>query len=417
MYQDDMYYKKLLFNSWFSKVTKFYSEMRNGKTCDTIIVIKHAPFIHVFNTAYRKNIAHYDTPTDCYADCMLLMWEGLCNFKISDDSTWKDIAEGRDKENMGKLIRYLKTYVRKEMNWLNSDYIETTKLTIEDGVRHITHVFYRVTPASLHHLITPKGASEKVEIGETVSNSYWTDAREAKRSLFHEWLYNYAKDILKPQQKKLLKTLRDANYSTFERPTEDYEKVDTRNLKARLKGIYDLLTTRYLQEEKFLTGGFVLQELKKEYTSLSAYTDVFSNPYIAPEEIPSQLAKHVMDSINSRYWEHIIYDMLSDDAERAIIKEYQRTALIYEPDFKFYGKRVVLPIKVLNEVTEAVNLRLDELVSAMEKEIQYLEVIGEKKEKPVQLMHFELPKKGENKLVYLDVSPSGIMYQRHDRNG
>lgn len=417
MYKSDDYYKRKLFNSWFSKVTKFYKEMRNGKTCDIVIIIKHAPFIQVFNGAYRRNIAHYDTPTDCYSDCMLLMWEGLLKFDIKDDSTWQSIADGTDKENLGKLIRYLKTYVRKEMNWLNSDYVETTKLTIEDGVRHITHVFYRVTPASLHHLITPKGTSERVEIGATVENSYWTSTQKAKCSLFHEWLNTCAEDLLKPSHKKLLATLRDANYSTFERPTEEYEKVDTRNLKARLKGIYDLLTSSYLKEEKFLTGGFVLQELRKEYDTLAKYIDIFNNQNIEVEELPNRLAKHILNSMDSRYWEHIIYDMLPSNVERAIIKEYQRTTLIHEPDFRLYGKRIILSNAILNTVTKVVNTRLNELTIAMEQEIQYLEMLGVREEKPVKLMYFELPEKGKNKLVYLDVSPDGIMFQRHNRNG
>ena len=417
MYQSDDYYRKMLMNTWFEKQVKKYQFAKNGKFCDCVLLIKYYPFFVTFSTAYKKNIAHYDTPTDCYSDCMMLMWEGICKFELMEGATWKDLAEGKDKKNYGRLVRYLDKYVAKEMNWLNSDYVETTKLTIDDeGERHITHVFYRVTPASIHHLVLPKGASERVEVGETVEDSYWNDSRKAKCSLFHEWLYTRAIDELKKPHIKLLKKLRDANYSSYDRPAEPYEKVDTRNLKSRLKKIYEWLTKKYMEEEKFLNGGFVLRELRNEYKTLAKYMSILNNPQVEDDDIASRLAEHVLDSMNNDYWIRLIYDILSSESEQAIIQEFQRTSLIHEDNFRLYGKRRTLSNSVLNEVTKAVITRLSELERAIEKEEQYLTLQGEKKSMPVELMHFKLPKKGENKMVYLDVAPNGIMYQRDARN-
>lgn len=408
----DYYYREMLFNDWFYKVTRFYGELRNGKSCDIFVELDNPAFTRMFNKAWKNNFKYYETQTDCFSDCMALVWQGLCEFEVRDGATWKGIAENTDRVAYKKLMQYLKTYVSENMKRLNSDYIETTKLTVEDGVRHITHVFYRITPESLQKLVRECDTKEKVELIQTVDKSYWSSQNEYKLSIFMEWVKRYMRDCLKDSQKKLLDELEDANYSTFDRDF-DSEKVKpyNSNLKLKLKRIYDRVIASYIAQNKFLTGGFVLNELKHEYNTLAQYLQYFKDESLTEEELVKRLSSHIICSMDNRHWEDMVYGRLSKETELALVKEYQHVRWIVKgADIKWCSGYIALPIHVLNEVTKAIEVRLEELEQAMLVEIGYLESQGEKYRKPVELMYFELPK-GGHKMVYLDVSPNGIMFQ------
>ena len=123
----DTFYKIAMFSKWFEKKTKRYEHQRDGKFCDIEIKIKHKAFSRVFNECYKKYMRHYETRNDCFCDCVLLVWEGINLFEIKDGSNWKNIFEGKDKKNFGKLMTYVNRHLRFEMERQLYPKISTSK--------------------------------------------------------------------------------------------------------------------------------------------------------------------------------------------------------------------------------------------------------------------------------------------------
>lgn len=403
MYRSNDYYREIIFNQWFDKHTKIYESMKDGKNCDVMIDIKYAPFITTFNNVYRSNMRYYDTPVDCYSDCMAMLWEGMLKFEIRDGSSWKDIASKKDIDNYKKLVNYLKTYVVQNVKKLNQDYGVTNKTIMEENKKKVVHVYYDIVPESLNKLITFDNSLEKIELISSVEKSYWEEKFNYRYGIFAEWAKDNMYKYLTESQKKLLEELRSANYSVYD---NDYDTeivtCSKGKIKLKLDRICEKISSKYSEHQKLITGGYVVQEIDKEIKAYKKFINAIDNN--------SNVSQVILSSMNNKYWERLIYDDLSDASLRYVIKAYQLSAIIYEDDFKLFNNVINLPNVVLEEIVNAVIKRIDHLVDARKYEMKLLEKEAESKKVTVNTMQFELPENYST--AYLKVNAYGIMVQK-----
>lgn len=408
MYRSNDFYRTQIFEEWFSKHTKVYEMMRDGKICDTRINIEYAPFIRVFNNAFKSNMRHYDSHIDCYADCMAVLWEGMLKFEIKNDSTWEAIANKTDIDNYKKLVSYLKTYVSQNMKRLNQDFLETTRIIREGKSRKVAHIFYNIAPDSLNQIITFDNSLEQIELVDTVQNSYWEEKLNYRYGIFAEWARENMWNYLTKSQKELLETLQLANYSSYD---NDYDKkmIDKGKgqIKLRLERICEKISAKYEEEQKLITGGYVIQEIDNEIKAYQKIINVLNDENNCNEET---LAQVIISSMDNRYWERLIYEDISDEAQYDIIWLYQHSTLVYEENFKLYNHKHDLFRTTIYEVVNAVADRIKFLVKKKEEEIKLLEEEAQKKKVKVKMIHSELPK--NYNIIYLKVNPFGIMLQK-----
>lgn len=409
MYRSNDYYREIIFNKWFEKIVTHNKTMRDGKFCDTGVRITHAPFITTFNKVYRQNSRYYDTRKDCYADCMAVVWEGMIKFKIRNDSTWKAIAEMEDMDNYKKLIAYLKTYVVQNIKRMNQNTIETTRVSKENGKRKVTHIFYNIVPDSLNKVITFDNSMEEVEIVDTIKRSYWEERNNYKYNLFIEWAKENMEKILTKSQNDFLKLLQEANYSTFD---NDYDKEMLESnkmyIKLKLDRICDKIISRYGEYKKYSQGGYIIQEIDAELKAYEKFNNILNNA--SCEEMNNQLSRTILNSLNNPYWERLLYEELSDESLKAIIKAYQNDVVVYEDNFKFYKNKVKIPAKTLYELSELIEQRIIKLNKWRSEEMYRLSTEAELRGVKCNLMHYEIQNNSKN--VYLSVNAYGIMVQK-----
>lgn len=406
-YRSDDEYREMIFNEWFSKSTKIYELMRDGKCCDTGINIIYPPFISTFNKAYRTNMRHYDTIADCYGDCMALVWEGMIKFRIKNGSSWKAMAEKEDTITLRKLVTFLKTHVTKRIKEMNEDYAETSKWVHKGKEKKMLHIYYNISTESLNQITTFDNSLEQVEMVDTVTNSFWEQKLNYRYDIFMEWARENMRDYLTESQKKFLDMLQGANYSSFDK---DYDKEALGDTYAKLKleRIRDKVSAKYCADRKYFTGGYVVQTIDAELKSYSKFINILCDE--EEKELDKSLTRTILNSMNSPYWERLIYDDLSYETQQDIISVYQSEVVIYEDNFKFYNQGDSLCKQALYEITNAISKRIDFLLERREFEMNLLESEANQKNLKVKQMHYNLP---ENySIIYLNVNTDGIMVQK-----
>ena len=408
MYRSNDYYREVIFNEWFSKHTKIFEMMKDGKFCDIRINIEYAPFINTFNKIYRSNLRYYDTTVDCYADCVALLWEGMLKFEIKNDSTWERIANKEDVDNYRKLVSYLKTYITQNIKRLNQDFIETSKNFKDGKVKKNIHLAYSITPQSLNQIVTFNNTLEQIELIDTVQNSYWEKKANYRYGIFAEWAKDNMHQYLTKSQKELLEKLQSANYSSYD---NEYDRKILENgkgqIKLRLERICDKVSAKYEEQQKLITGGYVVQEIENEIKTYQKFINVLSDEN--NEDAEQTLVQIIVSSMNNPYWERLIYEDLSEEAQYDIIWAYQHGAVVYEDNFKLFSRIDKLFHSTLYEVVNAISKRIEFLVDAKEKEFTRLMKEANKKRIKVNQLNFELPK--NYGYVFLQKTPTGILIQ------
>lgn len=407
MYRSDDYYRELIFNQWFEKFDKKYEMMRDGKFCDTRINIKYAPFINTFNRVYKKNMRYYDTPMDCYSDCIATLWEGMLEFEIYDDSTWERIAKKEDMDNYKKLVSYLKTYVTRGVERINRDLVETSKLISEGKKKWVLHIYYNISVESLNQILTFDNSIEQVELINTIENSYWEKKVNYKYGIFAEWAKENMDKYLTNSQRELLVDLQDVGYSSLD---NEYDISDFKNskgqIKLKLERICEKVSSKFNAEKKFITGGYIVQEIDAELKAYKKLTNVLYDNNCSCDS----LLQVIISSMNNKYWERLLYEDIKNETLLELIRVYQNNTIVYEDDFKLYNNKTGVSPFIICEVTNAVINRINYLIKAREYEMSLLEDEADKKKIKVKQMHFELPK--NSRTVYLKVTPTGIMLQK-----
>ena len=406
-FRSDDEYREIIFNGWFRKSSKIYELMQNGKCCDIGIEILYPPFVSTFNKAYRTNMRHYDTIADCYGDCMALVWEGMIKFRIKDGSSWQAIAEKEDLDNYKKLVNFLKTYVSNKIKAMNNDYIETSKWIHKGKDKKMLHIYYNIAPESLNQITTFDNSLEQIELVDTVTSSYWEQKMNYQYDVFMEWVRENMRNYLTESQKKFLDTLQEANYSSLDK---DYDKelLGDTYAKLKLERIRDKVSAKYCADRKYYTGGYIIQCLDAELKSYSKFINILCDE--KESELDSALTRVILNSMNSPYWERLIYDDLSYEAQQDVIWTYLDETVIYEANFKLYKNSDSICRKTLYEVSNAISARIDLLLKLREQEMATLEREAGDKKLKVKQMHYHLP---ENySIVYLSVNPDGIMVQK-----
>lgn len=406
-FRSDDEYREQIFNEWFKKNTKVYELMRDGKCCDIGVDIIYPPFISTFNKAYRTNMRHYDTVADCYGDCMALVWEGMIKFRITTGSTWKAMAEKEDTITYRKLVSFLKTHVIKRIKELNEDYAETSKWIHKGNSKKMLHIYYNITPESLNQITTFDNSLEQVELVDTVTTSYWEQNLNYRYDIFMEWAKENMRNYLTESQKKFLDTLQAANYSSFDK---DYDKEALGDCYAKLKleRIRDKVSAKYCADRKYFTGGYVVQSIDAELKSFSKFINVLCDE--KEEELDGSLTRVILNAMNSPYWERLIYDDLSLEAQQDIIWTYKDEAVIYEDTFKLYKQSDNICRKTLYEVANAISARIDLLLKLRENELALLEQQAGEKNLKVKQMQYVLPENYTT--IFLNVNANGIMVQK-----
>lgn len=406
MYRSNDFYRTQIFEEWFTKHTTVFEMMRDGKICDTRINIEYAPFIKTFNSAFKTNMRHYDSRTDCYSDCMAILWEGMLKFEIKNDSTWEAIANRTDIDNYKKLVSYLKTYVSQNMKRLNQECAETTRIIREGKNKKVAHIFYNIAPDSLNQIITFDNSLEQVELLDTVQKSYWEEKFNYRYGIFAEWARDNMRQYLTESQKKLLELLQSANYSSYD---NDYDKemlgTGKGQIKLRLERICDKVSAKYEEEQKLITGGYVIQEIDAEIKAYQKFVNVLND---TSDE--KSLIQVIISSLNNKYWERLIYEDITDDARYDIIWLYQHETVIYEDNFKLFNNASKLFRSTLYEVVNAISKRIEYLMELRVSEFDILHKEASKKKVKTRKIHFELPK--SYNIIYLKVNPFGIMLEK-----
>lgn len=407
MYRSDDYYRELIFSEWFEKYSKHYEMMRDGKFCDIRIDIKYAPFINTFNRVYKKNMRYYDTPMDCYSDCMAAVWEGMLNFKILNNSTWQYIAEKKDVDNYKKLVSYLKTFVTQNVKKLNQECLETSTLINNGKKKKLIHIYYNISPESLNQITTFDNSLEKIELINTVENSYWEKQLNYKYGIFAEWAKDNMDKHLTESQKKLLITLREANYSSLDNEYNKEELENTKGqIKLKLERICDKVISRYSEERKLITGGYVVQEIDAELKSYQKIMNAVSNENCNSDT----LLQMIISSMNNKYWERLLYEDIDNKTLMELIRVYKNNTIVYEDDFKLYNNKTKVSLFVICKVINAIIDRTKYLIKAREYEMSLLKDEAGKRNAKIKQMYFEIPENFTT--VYLKVTPSGIMIQK-----
>lgn len=407
MYRSDDYYREQIFNGWFEKYTKVYEMMRDGKMCDIRVDIKYAPFISTFSSAYKKYMRYYDSPMDCYSDCMALVWEGMLNFKINNGSTWEKIAKGEDLDNYKKLVSYLKTHVFRMIKKITQDYSETSKTINDCGKKKSLHVYYNISPESLNRIVTFDNSLEQVELINSIENSFWEEKMNYRYGIFIEWVRDNMNNFLTKSQMELLDTLQKANYSSLD---NDWDMSMVENskgqIKLRLERICDKVTAKYCEERKLITGGYVVQEIDKEIHSFQKFVNVLND-----ENCDDKLLSHIIvSSMNNPYWERLLYEDISEESLESVIVVKDADTVVYEDTFKLFNRTLCIDKESMYEITNAVADRLKFLIKSREYEMSLLKDEADKKKTNIKQMHFKLPENFSS--VYLGVTPTGIMIEK-----
>lgn len=406
-YRSDDEYREMLFNEWFTKSTKVYDNMRDGKCCDIDINIIYPPFISVFNKAYRTNMRHYDTRADCYSDCMALAWEAMIKFRINNGSTWEAIATKKDTITLRKLISFIKTYVSKEIKRMKEGYAETSKWVRRGRDKKMLHIFYKVSPESLNQITTFDNSLEQIELVDTVTSSYWEQKMNYQYDIFMEWARENMRNYLTESQKKFLDTLQAANYSSFDK---DYDKeaLGDTYAKLRLERIRDKVSAKYCEDRKYFTGGYIVQELEAELKSYNKFINALNDENELALE--SSLTRVILNSMNNPYWERLIYEDCSYETQQDVIWVYKEETLIYDDNFKLYANSDSLCRQALYDIVDKISKRIETLTKLRDDEMKRLQSEAIDKNLKVRQMQYSLP---ENySVVFLDVNANGIMLQK-----
>jgi len=406
-YRSDDEYREAIFNEWFKRKSTVYETMRDGKCCDSGIDIIYPPFISTFNKAYRTNMRHYDTIADCYGDCMALVWEGMIRFRINTGSSWEKMAKKEDTITYRKLVSFLKTHVMKRIKELNEDYAETSKWVHKGKDKRMLHIYYNITPESLNQITTFDNSLEQVELVDTVTTSYWEQKMNYHYDIFMVWAKENMRNYLTKSQIDFLDTLQAANYSSFDK---DYDKEALGDTYAKLKleRIRDKVSAKYCADRKYFTGGYVVQSIDAELKSYSKFINVLCDE--KESELDNSLTRVILNSMNNPYWERLIYDDISYEAQQDIIWAYQDEAVIYEENFKLYKQSDSICRKTLYEITDAISARIDKLLALRESELATLEKEAGNKNLKVKQMQYTLPENYTT--IFLSVNADGIMIQK-----
>lgn len=411
MYRSDDYYRKIIFNEWFEKLDKKYSTMKDGKFCDTRIDIKYAPFVKTFNSVYRKNMRYYDNMMDCYSDCMAVLWEGMLEFEILNESTWEDIANKKDIDNYKKLVTYLNKYVKRTIQKMNRDCKETSKLMYEGNKRWVLHIYYNISTESLNKILTFDNSIEQIELINTIENSFWEKKANYRYGIFAEWVKDNIDKYLTKSQKELLEELKKVNYSSID---DDYDITEFKNskgqIKLKLERIREKIASKYCEDRKLITGGYVVQDINSEIRAYDKFIKAMNEFDKNEEEYNDDLSHIILNSMNNKYWERLLYEDISNEALKDIIRVYQSDAVVYEDNFKLFNHKTKMNKETICEVLTAVVERIVHLNDAIEYEMSLLKDEANTRNVKVNKMHFEVPT--NSKTVYLKISPTGIMIQK-----
>lgn len=408
MYRSNDFYRTQIFEKWFEAHVTKYVTMKDGKLFDTRIDIKYAPFINTFNNVFKANMRHYDSRMDCYADCMAVIWEGMLKFEVKGESNWYRIANKEDIDNYKKLVSYLKKYVVQNIKRINQDYLETSRNIIDGKHKKNIHLIYNVSPQSLNQILTFDNSLEQIELIDTVQNSYWEEKTNYRYGIFAEWARNNMNEFLTKSQKELLETLQSANYGSYD---NDYDRKildkGKGQIKLRLERIHDKVCDKYKETQKLIIGGYLVQEIDNELKSYQKIINVLSDENNFSEETLIQV---IISSMNNQYWERLIYESISDEAQYDIIWLYQNSALVYEDNFKLYNHKHKLFRTTLYEVVNAVSERIIFLIDKRSEEMAKLEKEAETKKIKVHQPAYKIPK--NYGYVYLQKTPTGILIQK-----
>jgi len=396
-------YREILINEWFETRSRKYKNSRYGKLRDTYIYIKYPPFVKLFDKIYRKNMRFYNTKWDCYADCYGFIWDGMCNFK-PENTTWEKIADKENVDGYKQLVAYLKKYVENEIVRKNNLYKDTTRtIYFDDGSKKVVNVLYRITASSINKTIAEEDGVE-MEIGNLATESFWDSKGDYSNNDFVNWCNNNLHKVVTDRQLETLEKLQE--YANFNELSDDcyiYFEGKRQEVRGTLSRIKERVEKVYFDNLEEISSCNI-RMIDSELTVLNNFVKLLEN-----EATDDELTMAVVNHVDEPCWNNLIYNHLSLEAQKDIIRVFNANVSISEHTYKLYIGKEKLSHKTLYEIVNAVHDKIEFLNNMREFESQVLkdriESESARKSK-TKKQDFNVP--ADTNCIYISINTDGI---------
>ena len=392
-------YKEMFLETLFSNEKITYTHTVDKKLSDTKITVLNPALVKLINNLWQKYAHKYNRNHTAYiSDCAFYAWEAIQRFEIRNGSTWEAIAKGNDKNNTGKLINSIKSNIRHSLQKQHSDCIETTKTVFdEEGNKHTLHVYSKLKLTSIDKLLShpeDNGMARK-QIEE--SSSFWNAKKDGQMDAFTAWLAANKHRILTKSQLELLDKLEHYDYFGMKEliPVSELqdsiEGVSWKNLATRLNNIRERILKAWQQEKRFFNKSFAVKSLNKQVNLLNMAVEIVENTGNI-KEVNSVLSSYIRSNIDSAIVEHIIYDLISEKAQKAIIKGF--------------NNKTVIESFALYEFYACVENEIERLEHEIVREQAIFEQMKERSHVIIP-EYYAMPENGKS--IYLELNTDGIL--------
>lgn len=405
------FYRNKIFNEWFVKQEKFFRTAQNKKYNDVSIKVNLPLLCKIYDDMYKKYCKNYTEKIDCVNDCISYTWEALTKFEPRN-MTWEYLANHDDRKTRNKLMSYVRTIVTESMKKMHIKSIETTRtIDTPEGKRKF-HVYYELEIRSLNILVNPSHSEFQIELVELMENSFWDSRKDYKYCTFVKWFLDNKEEILNKRQLKFLQKLESANYSILDK---DYSlqgmNMEGVNIRSELRKICKSVEKAYKKQNKFITGGFVVEQIDNEIKSLTKMLNSFEKDITeckTEKEIINRIGKDIMKNLSKEYFQKIIYNDLDYDITKQIIKVYGSSMLADEEGFQLLIGSTSLNKKVITHVMNAIYRKVEYLKRRKEEELKILKTLQKTGKKKVRVQYIEPPEDG-GKSIFMVLNPYGIL--------
>ncbi|PAD35963.1 hypothetical protein [Terribacillus saccharophilus] len=188
------------------------------------------------------------------ASAASLAWEALLEFKLQDNASWEDVANGQDVHNLNRVVKAICIKLEHELPPIINP---NTKRMYDPETGRLSYV--TIDFESLDRPIYDRNGSEVGTVMDTVEDSYFAQSYEYARNPFLEWFRKNRDTVLTRRQNDFIDSLsvdmaKDTDYvevddfrelAGFDRNNLSHMKgrISDRTLKAWEKlniGIHDL---------------------------------------------------------------------------------------------------------------------------------------------------------------------------------